>query len=142
MLLTLTCLAGLLLVHDGDTIKCPTWAESVRLVGIDAPELRQACQDADGRPWPCGVAARDAVATMTAQEVVTCFIRGTDRYGRYLADCQHGWRDIGADLVGQGLAVPYLSPIYEKDAAIARQAQRGMWAGAFQLPKDWRKAQR
>src|SRR5262245_40429096 len=36
----------------------------VRLYGIDAPEEGQECKDRTGKPWPCGAAARKALAEL------------------------------------------------------------------------------
>ena len=47
-------------VSDGDSLR--SGPLKIRLHGIDAPELKQTCADSTGAPWPCGRAARDAMA--------------------------------------------------------------------------------
>ena len=42
---------------DGDTIKAGDGTE-YRLFGMDAPELRQTCNEANGTSWLCGRAAK------------------------------------------------------------------------------------
>lgn len=42
--------SGSVKVIDGDTLVLD--GKRIRLVGIDAPELRQVCQR-DNQPWPC-----------------------------------------------------------------------------------------
>lgn len=46
-------------VLDGDTLT--VGGIPVRLVGIDAPELRQTCKDQVGGEYPCGEAASGAL---------------------------------------------------------------------------------
>ena len=74
-------------VIDGDSLR--TGSEEIRLVGIDAPELRQTCRDGQGREWSCGRAAKALLAEPVAQGNVACSPRGRDRYGEYLqAGCR------------------------------------------------------
>jgi endonuclease YncB( thermonuclease family) len=44
-------------------------------------------------------------------------------------------------MVRQGHAIAYLrdSRIYLPEQQAARQARRGLWAGNFQTPADWRR---
>jgi endonuclease YncB( thermonuclease family) len=35
-----------------------------RLFGIDAPELHQSCNEVNGKPWPCGRAAKAKLTTI------------------------------------------------------------------------------
>ena len=51
-------------VIDGDSLR--NGSEQIRLVGIDAPELRQTCRDAQGREWSCGRAAKARLAELVA----------------------------------------------------------------------------
>jgi endonuclease YncB( thermonuclease family) len=125
---------------DGDTLRLGQ--RSARLIGIDAVELAQPCQRADGARWRCGAAARDALAALVARGDLQCRSRGTDRYGRLLVRCAvAGTPDIGAVLVAQGWAVsgdgrddgPYAA-----GQAAARAAGRGIWQGSFTRPAQWR----
>ena len=65
----------------------------IRLHGIDAPELAQHCGDP---PWPCGRAARDRLADLTAGQIVSCAPRDRDRYGRIVARCSVAGPGTGA----------------------------------------------
>lgn len=103
-------LACLLIVHDGDTLRCN--AERIRLVGIDAPELdgsSRCNRPATGPnpPWCDNVAAersREALSGFVASGEPALTRCGVDRYGRTLARLSVNGRDAGAYLVGLGLA--------------------------------------
>ena len=86
-------------VVDGDTLRIG--GESIRLHGIDAPELVQFC--ADG--WLAGDAARRALASRVAAGTPQCERMGIDRYGRTTAVCRVNGEDIGAALVRFGHGV-------------------------------------
>ncbi len=131
-------LAGPAVVLDGDTIRI---AETrIRFTGIDAPETDQICLDKDGRRWLCGIAAREALLGLIANRPVRCRVSGEDMYGRKLATCDVAGVNISQWLVRQGLALAYVkySSEFVADEMAARQARRGMWAGAFVAPWDWR----
>jgi endonuclease YncB( thermonuclease family) len=141
-------LGNVVIVVDGDTLVVRderAVRREVRLAGIDAPELRQTCRDADGRDWSCGAAARMRLAGLVAKGWMSCTPQGEDRYGRLLATCSSGAvADIGAALVRDGYAVNYSR--YTSDYAAAeheaRAARRGVWQGAFDNPEEWRHAKR
>ena len=131
-------LAGRASVIDGDTLEIR--GTRVRLIGIDAPESRQSCQDASGQPWRCGQRAALALADKIGSAPVTCEGDELDRYGRLLAVCQARGEDLGAWLVSEGLALAYrrYSEVYIGQEDAARAARRGVWAGIFVPPWDWR----
>jgi endonuclease YncB( thermonuclease family) len=123
-------------VIDGDSLRAG--GENIRLIGIDAPELRQTCRDAQGDEWLCGRAAKARLAALVSGGNVACAARGHDRYGRTLAVCSAaGVADLGAALVREGHAVDYGG--YFSAEQEARQARRGLWDGTFERPQDWRR---
>lgn len=130
-------LAGLAQVQDGDSLILA--GQRLRLDAVDAPELGQWCDGPQGR-WPCGRAAAEALAGLLEGREIACRDHGTDRYGRTLAQCWLGGQDIGAWLVRQGWAVAYVrvSDRYLPEEAEARAARRGLWAGRFETPEEWR----
>jgi endonuclease YncB( thermonuclease family) len=127
-------LTGFATVIDGDSLRLE--GEGIRLAGIDAPERDQSCS-AERREYPCGKVARRALAEMTEGRAVTCFGTRRDRYGRRLGRCEVSGDDLGAVLVRRGLAVSYGS--YWTEETLARRAKRGLWAGTFERPAEWRK---
>lgn len=135
-------LSGPVRVVDGDTIDIG-WRESVRLVGIDAPEGDQPCRDGAGRERRCGdlatAWARDAWEGRTAR----CLFHETDRYGRPLGVCAIGGEDLNAAIVRAGWAVTYRDDLrYDAEEKEAIFAGRGVHAYAMAEPHEWRAAQR
>lgn len=130
-------IAGSATVADGDTLHLD--GRRIRLQGMDAPELAQTCER-NGASWPCGTTARFALAEMVQRGEVFCTSSGADAYGRALARCTVGGVDIAEELVRQGLAVAYGRQGYTAAEAEARAASRGMWAGRFERPQDFRAA--
>jgi endonuclease YncB( thermonuclease family) len=118
---------------DGDSLKVA--GEEIRLKGIDAPELAQTCLIAR-REEPCGRNARAALRRHLAGGLVTCLDEGRDRYGRRLSRCRVRGVEINAAMVRDGHAVGYGD--YSREEDEARLAYRGIWAGSFERPADWR----
>mgnify|MGYP006300536457 CR=1 FL=1 len=80
-------LRGSAAVMDGDTME--VGGVTVRLLHIDAPETGQ----------PFGREATAILAALTAGQRVTCRGGGSDSYGRRLATCTAGGRDLSAEMV-------------------------------------------
>lgn len=118
---------------DGDSLT--VGREEVRLKGIDAPEGRQSCTR-DGASWDCGNASRDELRRLIGKDVVVCRTVERDKHGRALGYCSAGGRDLNAGMVSSGLAVAYGGYLREQGEAKARR--RGLWAGEFEQPRDWR----
>ncbi len=133
--------AGVASVIDGDTIV--VHGQRIRLHGIDAPESRQLCRQ-DRKPWQCGKDAANALARKIARRTVTCEDLGRDRYDRMIARCTVAGEDLGEWIVSQGLALAYrrYSLDYVHEEADAQAAQRGLWAGEFVKPWEWRRGKR
>ena len=131
-------LAGKADVLDGDTLTLP--GMRVRLKAIDAPETDQLCLTSAGECWRCGLEASQRLAEKIGTGSVACTSTGTDRYGRALAYCKLGDVDLNAWMVREGLALAFTrySHRYDGDEAGARESRRGLWAGAFIAPWNWR----
>ena len=134
-------MTGQATVIDGDTIEIH--GTRIRLHGIDAPESGQLCMAA-GQRWRCGLRAGLALADKIGRRPVACVGRDRDRYGRVVTVCRVGGEDLGAWLVGNGLALAYrrYSTDYVQQEAEARSARRSLWAGEFMKPWMWRRAAR
>jgi micrococcal nuclease len=136
-------------VHDGDTVRGPLGGQSrsVRLLGMDAPELGQ------GR-W--GAVARDHLKELLGRGPVRLQQEATDRYGRSLAWLwiRDGakWTLVNAQMVEGGYAYAYVLSDGKRYGARmqaaeqqARTAGVNIWArsgGLRERPSDWRKQHR
>lgn len=126
-------LVGSVRVVDGDTLDLD--GRRIRLLGMDAPEMAQTCERR-GVAYPCGDEARAALRAMI-DGPVSCRATGRDRYRRELATCSSGDRDLGREMVLRGLAVAFGR--YDAEEREAREAARGVWAGPFVRPAEWRR---
>lgn len=90
--------------HDGDAIRCGGAGRSMRLYGIDAPEMPGAChpgrQCTPGDPY----ASRDHLSSLTAGRSVQCEQVDTDRYGRAVVRCTADGVDLSCQMVSDGFA--------------------------------------
>ena len=99
-------------VYDGDTITgiARLWPNllhrtSVRLRGIDTPELRNGCEDSKA----LAVIARSLTDSLVkAAHVVALSEPGLDKYGgRVVADVLVDGRNLSTLLIERGVAKPY-----------------------------------
>ena len=125
-------------VYDGRTLVIGD--ETVRLYGIDAPDLDQTCT-ANGKTYPCGNIARTALLDLTAGARVDCTLRGKDDEGRLVALCLADGFDLSLNMVHTGWAVADrgVTARYVVTEDKARLAGRGLWRGEFVRPWLWRK---
>ena len=124
---------------DGDTLRFGD--VRVRLFGIDAPETKQTCKR-DGVDWLCGQEAAKALRDKIDSQPVTCVQEDIDRYKRIVAVCSlDDGMDLNAWLVLQGHALAYrhYSEKYVQFEEFARNTERGLWAGEFVKPWEWRR---
>ena len=139
-------------IVDGDTVKLG--GTSYRLAGIDAPETGQIARDARGRRFDAGAAATHALSqylddmhARNWQVDIVCRPGDIDRYRRQLAciELTHPdgrTIDVCAWMVTEGWAVAEYGAQYRHLERDARRYRRGLWAGSFERPKDWRRARR
>jgi endonuclease YncB( thermonuclease family) len=135
-------IAGAARVVDGDTLELH--GEKLRLQGIDAPEMGQTCE-ASGRPVLCGKLAAEHLDELIGSRPLNCAVEGKDRYGRGLARCRAGDRDVAEAMTRDGWALSdrrYSDGRYHGAEAAARAGRRGIWSMRFEDPAEWRARRR
>ncbi len=123
---------------DGDKIEVN--GQRIKLDGVDAPEPKQICRR-NGKPWRCGEEARKALAAKINGRRVVCVETKRDRKVWVLATCSLEGKDLGEWLLRNGWAVSAYMHSYEyaRAEAAAKEERRGIWAGEFELPSQWRR---
>lgn len=121
---------------DGDSIR--VLGREIRLDGIDAPEFIQTCRRA-GKDVQCGREARGALQAKLQRGLVVCRLVAKDRYRRDVGRCTIEGTDLNAAMVREGQAIA-LGGTYEFEENEARAARRGLWAGEFERPSEFRQA--
>ena len=116
-------------VVDGDTLLIN--GETIRLLGIDAPDMAANCRK-NGDSFPCGLEAQRALASLIAGSAVRCDGLESARFGKVIvATCRAGDVDLSYEMVRLGWARAdrsYASR-YEHIEEAARAAKLGIWAG-------------
>jgi endonuclease YncB( thermonuclease family) len=118
---------------DGDSLELA--GREIRLWGIDAPEFQQMCT-VKAKQVACGREARKRLAELIRSEDLQCSGLGEDQYGRLLAVCRIGSRDINRQLVAEGHAFDFGG--YPIEEAKAKRDKLGVWAGDTERPKQYR----
>jgi len=118
--------------------------KELRLFGLDAPEYSQTCFNEKKQEYACGQVSRDFLINLAGGKDVNCFFAEKDKYDRFLSKCFVGKVSINEELVKNGMAVVYnFTESDEKMDELEKEAKAkkiGLWQGAFQLPKDYRKS--
>ena len=129
---------GTVRVIDGDTFDIAK--QRVRIFGIDAPERKQTCETEQGTTWACGAWVTSRVAVLYDGKRAVCREEERDRYGRSVARCEIAGRDVGQQLVSQGLAFAYrkYSMRYDLDEKGAAVNDRGLHSSRLQRPAQFR----
>jgi endonuclease YncB( thermonuclease family) len=120
--------------------------QRVRLLAMDAFEMRQLCKDARGADYRCGQQALQAMEAIVGGEELVCSGKGKDVFGRLVGTCTTAGTavDVGEELVRQGWARAFrrYGQQYVPAEDAARKAGRGAWAGRFDEPWAFRKEAR
>lgn len=137
-------LVGQASVVDGDTINIR--GERIRLNGIDAPESSQWCEDEASQKYRCGRTSAEALSSfLAASSPTSCEFVERDQHGRFVGNCRRAdGESVNNWLVHQGYAIDFprhSGGAFASAEAEARQAGRGMWAGKFEKPWEWRREQ-
>lgn len=114
----------------------------VRLHGIDAPELAQTCDTKQHINWNCGTWVSDQIRAQYDGRSATCDTITIDKYNRTVARCWVDGRDVGRDMVTDGLAFAYrkYSMAYDLDEKGAAINDLGLHAHIVQPPAQFRKS--
>jgi len=123
-------------VIDGDTIDIH--GTRIRFDGVDAPESRQSCVDAAGKPYRCGKVSAEALDVFLSESrPVSCRRTGRD-HNRIVAICTRAdGTDVNRWLVSNGHAIDwpkYSKGRYANEQRQARTAKLGIWSGTFIPP--------
>lgn len=125
-------------VVDGDTLDVGDIR--YRIYGIDAPEAGQKCATANGKTWPCGQAAIDAIKGIVTGRDVQCDDMALDDYGRMLAVCYADGVDIGAAMIEAGMAWSFrrYGNAYDDLEDSVSPSGIGIWQAETETPWDYR----
>lgn len=134
--------SGIVKVIDGDSIKVDS--NEVRLFGIDAPEYKQTCFNAENAEYNCGQVSKWFLFNLANGKQATCYYAQKDIYNRFLSKCYIGETSINEKILENGMAIIYdyktSDEKMDKLEAKAKTSKIGVWQGQFQLPKEYRKS--
>ncbi|MWV22043.1 thermonuclease family protein [Methylobacterium sp. 2A] len=135
-------ISGPATVIDGDTIEVQ--GTRLHLYGIDAPEAAQSCETAKGLEYRCGREAARALRARIGAAIVTCERREPAVAGRLVGVCHVHGEDLSAWMASQGFALAsrHVTKAYVAQEGHAWATRRGIWAGTFEKPADWRNDRR
>ena len=147
--------ASKVVITDGDSLKINNI--KIRLIGIDAPEIKQICNHnrrtpsgvVKKIPYACGEVSKSYLTEILnssddPNQKVFCYYSEIDRYKRVLGECyidEESALNINFEMVMQGHAVAYLqySKKYLNAQEFAKKHELGVWRGDFEMPWDWRR---
>jgi endonuclease YncB( thermonuclease family) len=134
-------ISGKAFIIDGDSIRIGE--KEIRLKNIDAPEYFQKCFNKSNKKYNCGQVSKKYLISLTKNKDLNCYFENKDFYNRYLAICKMDNININHKLVEDGMAIIYSYKAssshlknLEKQARINKV---GIWQGAFEIPKNYRK---
>ncbi len=133
-------------VFDGDTILVTAMdlIFSIRLVGIDSPEIGTGDQENQ----PFSREAKAYLEDLLGNREVTLKNHGADSYHRQLAEVFVDGKNTNIEMIKQGLAEVYHGDppktldraSYLKEEEKAKRAGKGIWklGKSYKSPKKWR----
>jgi endonuclease YncB( thermonuclease family) len=147
-------------VHAGDTFAIGD--VSIRLNGVDAPEIGQLCLDANESEVPCAQMARDHLAHLVRDVIVICTppdanVKIKDSFGRPILNCKAQRPvgdpiDINQTIIRDGFAIAYRGlnvkdeeakqifvRRYAEEEKTAAQKELGLMRYCFLDPVRWRR---
>jgi endonuclease YncB( thermonuclease family) len=123
-------------IADGDTLTVlddTKTQHKIRLIGIDCPEKKQ----------PFGTKAGEVLGKKVFGKEVVVEWEKKDRYGRTLGKVVIDGRDIGLEMIQEGMAWHYASLFKSDDYAKAQEKaksdKKGLWKDKKPVPPwEWR----
>lgn len=130
--------ADQLRIIDGDTLVL--LGETIRLEGIDAPELAQTCPRSHSGTYRCGQKAKSHLDLLARHGTVSCIGTERDAFDRRLATCFSGDINLNKAMVADGHAYAFrrYSQNYIGEEASAKLAKRGVWQATSMPPWEFR----
>ncbi len=145
---------------DGNTLLLR--GVQVKLFGIDAVQIDQTCQDADGSDYACGRRAAHALQALLHETQVLCLPMFTVSDNQVLGACElysaertiprspgqfvefmrnRTRPNLSRMMIAEGhaLAVGVGMELFGEDQDQAQQQRLGIWQGVFQPPEVWRR---
>ena len=109
--------------------------------------MKQICHDKNNKSYACGHVSKAVLKGYIekfSSFKIYCSYSERDKYNRILGDCyigENSYFNINEYMVSEGYAVAYLrySEKYLDAQEAAKENKRGLWAGNFDLPEEWRK---
>jgi endonuclease YncB( thermonuclease family) len=123
-------------IVDGDTLEVN--GKTVRLYGIDAPELGQYCLNGSNR-YRCGYEAALALTKLVGNGPIECWPTPVDSDDEGQI-CSVDLVDLAEAMLRRGYAIapPTSFAIYRRAESEAKKSRLGIWRGNFVLPSEWR----
>ncbi len=142
---TQTIASSTITVVDGDSLEIN--GRRIRLIGIDAPEYMQTCEDITGKSYMCGQSAKAFLQDMIEAghekgDKLKCTVEGIDQYKRTLSVCKIGDVNLNLEMVKAGYAISYKQETYKPAEKHAKQSRKGIWQGKFMRPELFRVLER
>lgn len=130
--------SGIATVYDADTIRID--GQRVRLWGIDAPEIDQACENRS-----VGVMAAYALVRIADGRMTTCEVKMRPSHNRPVAMCTQNGVDLGGAIVDAGWgwdSEQFSHGQYAERETRARSRSFGLWTTQCEAPWAYRAMQR
>lgn len=127
-------------IIDGDTLEVN--GETIRLYGIDAPELGQLCRKGANQ-YRCGYDAALTLRNLVGNAPISCRATPVDASDPGQI-CSVGLVDLAEAMLRRGYAValPNAITFYRRAEYEAQRSKLGIWRGDFVPPSEWREGRR
>ena len=113
---------------------------TLKLYGIDAPDMSQTCLTKRSEKYPCGRTAKKKLEKLLLNKPISCQLIAPYAPSKFYAVCEIQGYDVGATMVSVGWAVAdrKVSDVYIPYENQARKKDEGLWSGKFVAPWEYR----